>query len=506
MRKRWLEIIRHPTRAVIVGASGSGKSATAHWLAELLAIAEHLPVYVYGVEPQRQRLYPPRLKHVDQGEDMPEDAVLIIDEAALEMPARRSMRTENVELAQLAYKARHKRLTILAVTQAGSELDKILIDSAEIIIVKRPRLHQEETDRPHLRPLLEEANVAFDGLGKSEDPRSWAYVEHRGGRELLRTELASWWTEDLSNSMANLPPERLHPRRLPKEERKRLAREMRGRGYTYAQIGERLKMPKSTTWYFVNGYPTPPSKRRERERDVDRVGGASLTLSFPRRTQRSLMQLAELRSGTWIVPLLRAARGNVILGKMIAKDEGFLALEGPEVVGFATPHRWGPGEIQGWLQHCARGGLWPGVKLNVIAMPRVLEVRTWPEGAQWHAEAFARADGTESRLLAVYQHRPVLEIVAPTTLEISRDGSMMEPPGEEDKRSPHRVRSDRDPVLAVNRAIDEFVKGQGLPHGGHRTTREERVVAINGAIDRIVRQPTVPKPSGRDGAAKQEGQ
>ncbi len=49
------------------------------------------------------------------------------------------MRAENVELTNLTYAARHRKLTTIVVTQASSELDKILVESAEVIVVKRPR-------------------------------------------------------------------------------------------------------------------------------------------------------------------------------------------------------------------------------------------------------------------------------------------------------------------------------------------------------------------------------
>ncbi len=80
---RWLEILHHPTRIRVVGRSGSGKSATAHRLAELLSRSKGPRIYVYGVDPQRQSLVPPQVRHVGRGQPIPENAISMIDEAAV---------------------------------------------------------------------------------------------------------------------------------------------------------------------------------------------------------------------------------------------------------------------------------------------------------------------------------------------------------------------------------------------------------------------------------------
>ncbi len=89
---RWLEILPHPTRILVVGRSGSGKSATAHRLAELLSRSMGLRIYIYGVDPQRQSLFPPQVRHVGRDQPIPENAILMIDEASVLGPVRRAMK------------------------------------------------------------------------------------------------------------------------------------------------------------------------------------------------------------------------------------------------------------------------------------------------------------------------------------------------------------------------------------------------------------------------------
>lgn len=428
--RRWVEIIRHPTRILTIGSSGSGKSATAYWLAEILSRVLHLPIYVYGIDPRRHSLYPPKVRHVGRGDSLPENAILIIDEAALESPARRSMSDDNVELANLAYKARHKNLTTIAVTQSGSELDRVLVESAEIIIVKKPRPHQAETDRPHLRPLLKEAEEAFGELDSSEDPRGWAYVEHPGGTEMLQTGLASWWIEELSHIMADQVLDTVHPRRLPKEKRIQIARDLFARGWSYSQIGRELKVAKTTAWHYVNGHPPRASTRNDTSDQIRRVGRESLTLHFSESEQRPLWNLLKYFSNAkkreWAAPLCRLEDGTMFSGAVVTLTD-FFSIEVQEpVVGLAMPRRMNIDELQKWLSICATGVTWAGPKVEILVRSNTLELRTWPEGSQWYSEVLVEIEGKPSRLEVVARQRPAFEVLTPCTLTISANGEVEE--------------------------------------------------------------------------------
>ncbi len=449
LEDRWLDILKHPTRVLVMGASGSGKSATAHRLAELLSRARRVPIHVYGVDPRKQSLYPPHVRHVGQGEPLPENAILLIDEAALEGPARRSMRAANVELANLAFTARHKSLTTIAVTQAGFELDRILVESAEVIVVKKPRPHQAETDRLHLRPLLKEAEEAFNALAPSEDPRGWAHVEHPGGREMIRTRLPSWWTENLSHIRADYVLNEIHPRRLSREKRKRLARELRGRGWSYAQIGRELKVVKSTAWHYVNGYPVAPTARGDAVEEVKRVGGASLTLHLPLGVQDTLLHDAEERSEEWAAPLYRDGAGRIFVGGASTILEMLSTRSGNRLVGFVASERLSPPALKMWLETCAAGAVWPGPKVDILARPNTLELRTWPPGARWYSLVLDKSGGDPDRLEVVARQRPTREILSPTPLVIHPNGTVKERELPEAEASLRRAR-------ALNEALERL--------------------------------------------------
>jgi hypothetical protein len=422
--ERWASILKHPTRVLIIGASGSGKSATAHYIAELQSKTLSLPVYVYAVDPRKHSLYPPSIRHVGKKKVLPENAILLIDEAAIECPSRRSMSEENIELAGLAYKARHKRLTTVAVTQASSELDRVLVESAEIIVVKKPRRSQSETDRLHLRRTLKAAEKSFEKLDSSEDSRGWGYVEHSDGDEMLRTGLASWWTEELSHILAEHVTEGIHPRRLPREKREQLARDLRSKGWSYAKIGKELKVAKTTAWYYVKGYPQKEVGTRVKDTDTKRVGGETLVLRLPTGVQHSLLWYARKAEEDWGVPLRRDEKGEVCSDR--ARPIPVLIREMPknELVGFAMSRELTEREIETWLKMCSDGNIWPGIKVDIRAKPSHLQLRTWPSGSHWFSEVLYGAEKTSLQLKTIAEQRPVFEILTPVPLMINSDGGL----------------------------------------------------------------------------------
>ncbi len=448
-KNRWLAILKHPSHCLILGSSGSGKSATAHYLAEVLSRAIGVPIYAYGVDPRRESLYPPRMHHVRGDGPMPENAILLVDEAAMQVPARRSTRAENVALGQLAYSARHKNLTLIAVTQAGAELDKIIVDSAEVIVVKKPRRRQAETDRRSLRSLLKEAERAFAALDPSEDPRGWAYVEHAGGGEMIRTGRASWWTEDLSHGQADFVLDRPHPRSLPREERERLARGLRDRGWSFSQIAAKLGVSKTTAFYLIRGYPSRPTAGADAVEEVKRIGGASLTLHLPLEAQDSLLRHAEERSKEWAAPLHRDGAGRIFVGRA-STISGILSVRsGDPLVGFATSQRLSPPKLKMWLETCAAGAVWPGPKVDILALRNTLELRVWPRGSRWYSLVLDESGGDPDRLVEVARQRPPREILTPTPLTIHTGGKVEERELPEAEASLRRAR-------ALNEALERL--------------------------------------------------
>ena len=419
-----IEVVRHPTRVIIIGASGSGKSATAYYLAEELGKALHIPVYVYGIDPERQFVYPPQIRHVGPGDPLPENAILIIDEAAMAGPARRSMRSENVELANLAYKARHKNLTTIAVTQAGSELDKILVESAEIIVVKKPRPYQAETDRIHLRPLLKEAERAFKDLDPSEDPRGFAYIDHQGVREMFPTGLASFWTEGISHIMSDSVLDSVHPRRYSKEKKRQIARDLRARGWSYSRIARELGIAKSTAYYWVKGYPKKMSTT-DTDKRVEHLGEESFTLCFPEQAQQFLLQVRMLSREEWAF-FLYCEQGRIFIGDLTTVSEILSAKPTKQLVGFASSRKLSKEELRRWLEQCSVGVPWPGPKVEVFVRPNTLDVRTWPSGSHWYDQVLLETEGKPDRLEIVAKERPMSEILTPKNLLIGSDGTVEE--------------------------------------------------------------------------------
>ncbi len=85
---RWLNIIRHPSIILILGARGSGKSVSGYKILEYLRpIAD---VYVVALPRKARRLLPEWIGSVPRIEDVPPNSVVLIDESYTQFHSRTS--------------------------------------------------------------------------------------------------------------------------------------------------------------------------------------------------------------------------------------------------------------------------------------------------------------------------------------------------------------------------------------------------------------------------------
>lgn len=112
----------------IVGQRGSGKTSLAFWLAE--QIKDIRPVFIVGA-PQYM---PNWCKHVFDPADAPRGSLLIMDEGAVQLPARGS--AGNVWLTQHLVTLRHQNKSLLLMVQNLALADVNLSRLADIIFFK----------------------------------------------------------------------------------------------------------------------------------------------------------------------------------------------------------------------------------------------------------------------------------------------------------------------------------------------------------------------------------
>ena len=98
---------------IITGRRGGGKTALGMKFVEIGKILDKKS-YVIGFENSKT---PRWVKKVNNLEDVPNDSLVLVDEAGISFSARESMKKANKEMANLLSIARHKNLSLIFITQ-----------------------------------------------------------------------------------------------------------------------------------------------------------------------------------------------------------------------------------------------------------------------------------------------------------------------------------------------------------------------------------------------------
>ena len=208
--KTWKQAIPDQGVVIILGFRGKGKSALAWSILDMCHSnpRKPRPVYVLGM-PKKKRKYAPKwAKHVDNFSHIPQGALVLVDEAALRFPARRSQSDENVAVAGLNALSRQRKQLIIFVAHTARLLELEAIMDCNVIIYRKPSAAYLKFER---RETMEWTSTAREQIMSKGNPLHWAYVidledDRRG---LLRCKLPSFWSEELSSAWADLDVEAL---------------------------------------------------------------------------------------------------------------------------------------------------------------------------------------------------------------------------------------------------------------------------------------------------------
>ncbi len=183
---------------LITGRRGSGKTALGMKLVEIANILEKKN-YVIGFESAR---LPRWIRKVDSIEDVENDSVVMIDEAALAFSARESMKKANKELGKLMAIARHKNLSLIIITQSSAMLDLNVLRLADILLFKEPSLLQARFERKALQDMFENVQKEFNNIKSDRNKHVYAISDYFEG--LLSHNLPKFWDEGISKSYARV--------------------------------------------------------------------------------------------------------------------------------------------------------------------------------------------------------------------------------------------------------------------------------------------------------------
>jgi len=199
----WLDSLEMGKIVLILGKRGSGKTAFAFKLGEYVFAVHGCPVWLVGI-PEEIAIYLPNWINIAQDVDQVDPGgFIIVDEAGLLYMAMRYQSDTNTQMRRLMGIARHRKQSLVFISQVAADVDKSVIRQADCSVFKQPNKMQPKNDRPEIREAAGLALKVFEPLSKDEKMRT-AYIDDDDFTFVLQYDLPDYWREELSFAFANV--------------------------------------------------------------------------------------------------------------------------------------------------------------------------------------------------------------------------------------------------------------------------------------------------------------
>ena len=130
-------------------------------------------------------------------EDIPNDSVVLIDEAAILFFSREAMTSVNKMLTKLMAIARHKNLSMALITQSSALIEINVLRLADVLLLKEPSLLQARFERKALQDIFAVVDKTFKEI---DDRVSHFYVYSDEFEGLVRYSLPYFWNDSISRA------------------------------------------------------------------------------------------------------------------------------------------------------------------------------------------------------------------------------------------------------------------------------------------------------------------
>lgn len=167
------------------------------------------------------------------------------------------MAQESKAMSQLLNLSRQRELTLIFVSQEARQVDKNIVSSASVIVLKDLGALQLEFDRPELNKVTAQAKQALATVTGNRQRWSYVYGPDADYLGLLENGLPSFWKPSLSRLFAarDVASTPRNPQKMTPQEKSEKAKELRAGGASYGEIAEALGVTRSTVVNYVRDYP-----------------------------------------------------------------------------------------------------------------------------------------------------------------------------------------------------------------------------------------------------------
>ena len=193
-------IIQHPMTILIIGMRGSGKTALGMVFAENFHFHNHdIPVYVMNYPEDKRHLLPEWVRYSENIEDVPQNAFIIMDEAAYKHHSLMWRKDETLLMQSIIGRSRQRKQTIIFITHTARKFAITLILELDMLCVKEPSLFHSRFERAEIRTLLKDVYDEYQKMPLDER-KKYTYVFSKNYIGWIQTGLSSFWSDDLSEA------------------------------------------------------------------------------------------------------------------------------------------------------------------------------------------------------------------------------------------------------------------------------------------------------------------
>jgi len=185
----------------VVGARDSGKSCFSFWLAEEIhRLRPKMKISYVGVKVKRSIL-PEWCDNYENINEVPNGSFIILDELAIQYNAREYQQESNIQLSQLLAIARHKDLSVIAITQDPNMGEINVWRLKDMIVYKRSNTY-ELPDRDNRRTSKIMQFWMYIKRWMKPTRQEQALFEYQALNKvmLFKYSLPNCWTENLSKA------------------------------------------------------------------------------------------------------------------------------------------------------------------------------------------------------------------------------------------------------------------------------------------------------------------
>jgi hypothetical protein len=177
---------------LITGGRGKGKTALGYYILEL-AHNQGRKTAIFNFPKQKRNILPGYMETLYDINKLPDDTVILIDEAAFNFNSRESMKKNNKLIGKLIGLCRQKAQVLVFISHNSRKLDPGIITDLDIVLLKKPSLLHIMMERIEFRALTQKADENLKNKGKE-----FTYCVSEDYRGLLINPLPGFWTDDLS--------------------------------------------------------------------------------------------------------------------------------------------------------------------------------------------------------------------------------------------------------------------------------------------------------------------